>query len=204
MEITVKYEGVNLMKPNSKKTLLIDYDPDMAGEYSLTKNIKPINKIYETTKTIFWWACKTCGHEWRASPIERVDADKGQCPNCQKLFNFKVNLLFFSFTLAEEEYLGAAELHKVKCDRGHLSEKSPIMIAQQIKRGNRITKCRVCQKEGRYHKEIYKSVQDVIGAIEALSISSKKEYVERCNEDSKLPHDLTGHFPELKGYFPKK
>ena len=63
---------------------LATQEPEIASEFSQGKNhgVTP-NKVHAGSSRRYWWKCKVCSHEWRASVVNRVKKGSG-CPECAK------------------------------------------------------------------------------------------------------------------------
>lgn len=68
----------------TKETSLQAKRPDLAAQWHPTKNGKVTPEdITSQTNDPYWWLCPVCGHEWEATPNNRV---KGTgCPNCASI-----------------------------------------------------------------------------------------------------------------------
>ena len=58
-------------------------NPEVAEDWNYEKNGMDSSEISRNDNRKFWWKCKKCGYEWRASVNNRNSNNRG-CPNCSK------------------------------------------------------------------------------------------------------------------------
>lgn len=95
--------------PNS----LVELRPDLVDEWHPVKNgnLSP-NMFGINSNDYAWWKCKTCGHEWRTTIIQRGGKRNSGCPECSKKLRGEV------FTKGKV------------LERGSLAENNPVLTKE--------------------------------------------------------------------------
>jgi len=60
-------------------------NPKLAQEWHCDKNTVSSSEVFYGSKKKYWWKCKTCGNEWRASIYNRK-CNISKCWGCKSLF----------------------------------------------------------------------------------------------------------------------
>lgn len=76
--------------------------PQIAAEWSYSKNRETPDQVMPGSNKRIWWKCCTCGHEWVAQPNHRVFRQAG-CPACSgRVATLEENLLVANSKLCKE------------------------------------------------------------------------------------------------------
>jgi DNA-directed RNA polymerase subunit RPC12/RpoP len=111
---------------------LVDLRPDLLLEWNYDKNgsLTP-NMFGINSNNHVWWKCKTCGHEWKTTIIQRGGTRNSSCPKCsnsQRGKTFTELQVKEKGSLAENNPLLSQEWHPSK-NNGlsplDVTEKSP-------------------------------------------------------------------------------
>lgn len=100
--------------PNS----LVELRPDLVEEWHPTKNgnLRP-DMFCINSNDHAWWKCRTCGHEWRTTIIQRGGKRNRGCPECSKILRGKAftrSKVTECGSLAENNPTLAKEWHPTK------------------------------------------------------------------------------------------
>mgnify|MGYP002626355057 CR=1 FL=1 len=57
--------------------------PEIAREWSESRNAESPTEVHKSSSKKYWWKCDVCGHEWRATVLNRTRFGT-HCPVCIK------------------------------------------------------------------------------------------------------------------------
>lgn len=58
-------------------------EPELVAQWHPTANTVAIEQVSDGSRRMIWWRDAVCGHEWRASPGERLRRPRWRCPECR-------------------------------------------------------------------------------------------------------------------------
>ncbi|MDZ8160850.1 zinc-ribbon domain-containing protein [Microbacterium aquimaris] len=73
-------------KTRSARAGVVNLEPEIANQYA-ERNSTPIEKVTPGSSRPRWWKDPVCGHEWEASPRERMQQPVWRCPICRTRTN---------------------------------------------------------------------------------------------------------------------
>lgn len=73
-------------KTRSSKAGVVQLEPEIANQYA-ENNSTPLEKVTPGSARPRWWKDPVCGHEWEASPRERMQQPVWRCPICRTRTN---------------------------------------------------------------------------------------------------------------------
>lgn len=98
------------------------------GKEYAARNPLPAYKVGRSMKTLVWWTCESCGHEWQSTPFNRFSG-KGSCPACKAAEQEKKRIEKQEFQRAEAEAkkaIRAREKEAKKQQHKHIVEQRRI------------------------------------------------------------------------------
>lgn len=88
-----------------EKKMMVSDVPHMLEMWDFEKNKKDASEVVSTSKSLYHWRCKKCGHSWETSPNARLRST-GECPCCErnKIVAKGINDLFTKHPEAAASY----------------------------------------------------------------------------------------------------